>query len=190
MKRLLFLLLIMCPLPVLAQDAADVYFFQANTLCTFKIAVAGGTSEAPLTATLRLGDAVEQQAVIDPGQSVELRLPLSNQWYVLTVAFSEADRDRYTLDTGLDCPPAPPAPTDDPYDAIEAAMFERMGWGEYDIQLFREVYTGLYGQQAARDYIIGQASAYALIDAYMAGKDPAAAMITPEPTPQATEEPG
>lgn len=101
MKYILpFLMLCVFALPLMAQDEAiESYIYQGNPLCEFGITIQAHTA---LEYHLTFDGATASEGTADAGDEIELRIPISGQWFILVIEHA-ADENPYTLTSGLAC---------------------------------------------------------------------------------------
>jgi hypothetical protein len=104
MKSFLLFILLSLVMPLLAQDQGfESYIYQSNPLCEFRITVSTADTAGTLTYHLTFDGATASEGTLGADQSVEMVLPISQQWFVLVVERDAEDRGRYSVESGLDC---------------------------------------------------------------------------------------
>lgn len=103
---MLFIVLLMAAITVQAQDfdqGFESYTYQANSLCPFHIKLTAGQTSSPITYHLSYYDTVQDVGTLATGDSVDMHLPITDQWYILIVEREAGDKDAYTVDTDMGC---------------------------------------------------------------------------------------
>lgn len=90
--------------PTKAQDVGfEAYSYQANPLCVMRVTVTAGEVGHPVQALLQWGETIMQSADLGSGESVDLLIQMDIGWYLVIVHRDEADKDAYSIDSGLMC---------------------------------------------------------------------------------------
>lgn len=122
MTRLLSLIvLLILAIPLLAQDQGfESYVYQSNPLCEFQITLSSAGISGNLTYHLTFDGATAEEGTMGANASIEMRLPVSQQWFVLVVERDAADKGLYSVKSGLACDDAPDVsePPDTPQEPI------------------------------------------------------------------------
>jgi hypothetical protein len=102
LKMLVAVVLLCMIVTTMAQDLeTDSYSYQANPTCEVKISIKGDALlTEPITYSLTYQGAVPTVGTVAAGASAQLRLPVSRQWYSLTIERDAADEGLYTISTG------------------------------------------------------------------------------------------
>jgi hypothetical protein len=80
-----------------AQDGYAAYPYQANPLCPFRIVLTA--ADAVPYYQLKFDESIVERGSLAAGESVEMRLSQTDQWYILLIESEGA----YTVDTDMGC---------------------------------------------------------------------------------------
>lgn len=101
MKRLMILLMMLVMGATVQGQYIDysTYTFQANTLCPFRITITA-IGDVPYYQLKLNSDTLVERGTLAAGEHVDLRLPLTSQWYIVLV---ESAPDAYTIASDMGC---------------------------------------------------------------------------------------
>jgi hypothetical protein len=105
LKLLIAMVLLCMVAPTIAQDqGVDNYVYQASLQCPLKITLRTGELSQPITYRLSYHGAKKPtEGAVEKNGVVEMRLPVTHQWYDVSIGRAEIDKTAYTLEVGQGC---------------------------------------------------------------------------------------
>jgi hypothetical protein len=170
---------------VTAQDDPGyaTYAYQADTGCPTRITVRTVDVRGPIEYDLTFDTMSVARGVLAAWEGVDMEIPPSSQGYILIITRAATDKDAFTIETRLICDE--PAPIDDSYSALAAALFARLNWTPDTIAWLNDLYKD--DSAGRRAYVEMYTESYATLDALMSAPAPTR---TPTQSPVAiTDEP-